>query len=121
MQDILKIFQALSEETRLRIINLILERECSVCEIMQAMRISQTRASRGLTILHNAGILKLRRDGLWVLYSINEEGMERYYDCLTQLITSATKNNELADLDRERLKATIRESPCVARAKLLAS
>ena len=76
MMDILKVFKALSDETRLRIVNLVLERECSVCEIMQAMRISQTRASRGLTVLHNAGILKLRRDGLWVLYSIDEEGIK---------------------------------------------
>ena len=121
MQDILKVFKALSDETRLRIINLLLERECCVCEVMQAMRISQTRASRGLTVLYNAGILKVKRDGLWVLYSINEEGMERYYDCLSQLITSAIKNDELADLDRDRLKTIVRESPCVARAKLLDS
>jgi len=119
MQTTLRLFKALSDETRLRIINLLLERECCVCEVMQATKISQTRASRGLTTLYNTGILKARRDGLWVLYSIDEEGMEKSYDCLPKLIRSALKGDELADLDRERLKGAVRESPCVERAKLL--
>ena len=118
MQAILRLFKALSDETRLRIINLVMERECSVCEIMQAMKISQTRASRGLTTLHNAGILKVRRDGLWVLYSVDEEGIEKSYDCLIQLIRSTLKGNEVANLDRESLKSAVREGPCIERTKL---
>jgi ArsR family transcriptional regulator len=119
VQNPLKLFKALSDETRLRIINLLLERECCVCEVIQAMKISQTRASRGLSTLYNTGILKVRRDGLWVLYSIDEEGIEESYDCLVQLIRGALKGNEVADVDRERLKNAVRESPCMERAKLL--
>jgi len=119
MHYILQAFKALSDETRLRIINLLLERECSVCEIMQAMRISHSRASRGLTTLYNAGLLKAKRDGLWVLYSIDAEGMQKSYACLPQLVRTALTGNELTDLDRERLKVAVREHPCVARAKLL--
>lgn len=115
----MKLFKALSDETKLRIVNLLLERECSVCEVMQAMRISQTRASRGLSTLYSTGILKARRDGLWVLYSIDEESIEKSYDCLPKLIRSVLKGNEVADLDRERLKSAVRESPCMARVKLL--
>ena len=120
MQNTLKLFKALSDETRLRIINLLLERECSVCEVMQAMNISQTRASRGLTTLYNTGILKVRRDGLWVLYSIDEESIEKSYDCLIQFVKSTLKGDELAGVDRERLKSAVRESPCISRAKVLA-
>ena len=120
MQNTLKLFKALSDETRLRIINLVLERECSVCEVMQAMNISQTRASRGLTTLYNTGILKVRRDGLWVPYSIDKESMEESYNCLIQLVRSTLKSNALAGTDRERLKSAVRESPCIRRAKLMA-
>ena len=70
MRELVKAFKALSDETRLRIINLLLERECCVCEVIQALDISQTRASRNLNILYNAGFLKLRKDGLWSLYSV---------------------------------------------------
>jgi DNA-binding transcriptional ArsR family regulator len=47
-------FKTLSDETRLRILNLILERECCVCEVMQALEISQSKASRGLSLLTQA-------------------------------------------------------------------
>ena len=49
MREIIKAFKALSDETRLRVLNLILERECCVCEVMQALEISQSKASRHLT------------------------------------------------------------------------
>ena len=42
MRDLVKAIKALSDETRLRILNLLLEQECCVCEVMQALDISQT-------------------------------------------------------------------------------
>ncbi|MBL7209277.1 MAG: winged helix-turn-helix transcriptional regulator [Dehalococcoidia bacterium] len=113
MREVLKVFKALSDETRLRILNLVLEQECCVCEVVQAMQISQTRASRNLGILHDAGLLKARRNGLWVLYSMDEEAMEKK-SCagLAEVIRTAMENDELAALDRERLKTAVREGPC---------
>jgi ArsR family transcriptional regulator len=115
----LKLFKALSDETRLRIVNLLLERECNVCEVRQAMKISPTRALRGLATLYNTDILKVRRDGLWPLYSIDEEDIEKSYGCLPKLIRGVLQGDELADLDRGRLKSVVRESPCMERAKPL--
>ena len=60
MQEIVKTMKALSDETRLRILKILLEKECCVCEIMQALDIFQSRASRNLGILQNAGLLKTR-------------------------------------------------------------
>jgi ArsR family transcriptional regulator len=102
LRHILRVFKVLSDETRLR------------------MGISQTRASRGLTALHNVGLLKARRDGLWVLYSIDEEEMKPYA-CITELIRNALEGNEVASLDRQRLRGAVRESPCVERAKVFRS
>ena len=63
MKDTAKAFKVLSDETRLRVLNLLLERECCVCEVMQALEISQSRASRSLTALNDAGFLKQRKEG----------------------------------------------------------
>jgi len=57
MYTLVKAIKALSDETRIRILNLLAERECCVCEVMQAMEISQTRASRNLGMLYDAGFL----------------------------------------------------------------
>jgi ArsR family transcriptional regulator len=104
MRDLVKASKALSDETRLRILNLLLEHECCVCEVMQALQISQTRASRNLSALHDAGFLKLRKDGLWSLYSIDEKGMDEYLIGLVESVRKALDDNAVAAMDRKRLK-----------------
>jgi ArsR family transcriptional regulator len=104
MRDLVKAMKALSDETRLRILNLLLVRECCVCEVMQALDISQTRASRNLSALYDAGFLKLRKDGLWSLYSIDREETKPYYTDLVEAVRKGLKGNELVARDRERLK-----------------
>ena len=114
MRDAIKAFKALSDETRLRILNILMERECCVCEVMQALDISQTRASRNLAALYDAGFLKLRRDGLWSLYSIDNLGIQDYQYDLVQAVTKALKMNKIAELDREQLKEAERGGPVCA-------
>ena len=111
MKDLIKAMKALSDETRLRILNILLERECCVCEVMQALEISQSRASRNLAVLHDAGFLRLRRDGLWSLYSIDREGMKGYLNDLVQAVNKAPEGKHTAILDRERLKKADRVGP----------
>ncbi len=114
MRDVVKAFKALSDETRLRILNLLLERECCVCEVMQALDISQTRASRNLSALYDAGFLKLRKDGLWSLYSLDEERMREYYSHLVEAVKKALEGNAVVAKDRECLKKAERIGPgCV--------
>ena len=108
MRDVVKAMKALSDETRLRIFNVLLERECCVCEVMQALGISQTRASRNLGILHDAGFLKMRKDGLWALYSIDRDGMKEYYSSLVEAVRKSLEDDEMAALDRKRLKTAER-------------
>lgn len=111
MRELVKATKALSDETRLRILNLLLERECCVCEVMQALDISQTRASRNLSALYDAGFLKMRKDGLWSLYSIDRQGMKEYFSDLVNAVRKALEGNELAALDKERLKKAERVGP----------
>ncbi len=103
MRETIKAFKVLSDETKLRILNLLLERECCVCEVMQALEISQSKSSRGLTALYDTGFLKMRKDGLWSLYSIDKEGIQVYQSQLLEAVKEALKNNKIAALDKERL------------------
>ena len=114
MRDFVKLFKALSNETRLRILNILLERECCVCEVMQALDISQTRASRNLGALYEAGFLKLRKDGLWSLYSIDRDDMNEYLADLVQTVTKALEGNKTLEQDRERLRKAVRVGPSCA-------
>ena len=70
MERLLDALKALSDETRLRILNLLYEKELCVCDIMEALQISQAKASRHLIYLKNAGLVKDRKYAQWVYYSI---------------------------------------------------
>jgi len=114
MRDIVKALKALSDETRLRILGLLLVRECCVCEVMQALGISQTRASRNLAILYDADLLNLRKEGLWSLYSIKDEEVAPYVSELLNAVRQALDVNKIAMQDRERLAKAERVGPeCV--------
>jgi ArsR family transcriptional regulator len=111
MRDFAKLFKALSDETRIRILKVLLERECCVCEVMQALDISQSRASRNLGMLEDAGFVKSRRDGLWIVYSIDEQRMNRYVAPLIELLRGSLVNEEIILQDKERLKHAVRVGP----------
>jgi len=65
-----RFFKALSDETRLRIVKLLELREMCVCEVMVALGLTQPTASHHLGLLENAGLVKDRKEGKWVFYSI---------------------------------------------------
>jgi ArsR family transcriptional regulator len=117
VQDLISAIKALSDETRLRIVNILLERECCVCEVMQSLDISQTRASRNLGILQEAGFLKTRRDGLWIVYSIDWETTNQYSSSLARLLKETPVISDILARDKERLKRAQRTGPgCKAEA-----
>jgi len=111
MQDLIKVMKALSDETRLRILDILLERECCVCEVMQALDISQSRASRNLGILQDAGFLKARREGAWIIYSIDLQTANPYATSLTKLLKDSPLSNEALEKDKERLSYAVRIGP----------
>jgi len=112
MRNFIRATKCLSDETRIRILNLILQRECCVCEVMEVLNISQTRASRNLSMLYDTGFLKHRREGLWSHYSIDTEGMEQYHQQLVEAAKTALKNDvttaqDLAALEQMECKTGV--------------
>jgi len=63
-------FRALADPTRLRLLNLIADREICVCYFVQILRISQPKISRHLAYLRRAGIVAARREGRWMHYRL---------------------------------------------------
>jgi len=76
-----KVLKALADAIRLRILGLLSSREMCVCEVMVALDLTQPTASHHLRILENVGLVKDRKEGKWVFYSITNpelfEGMHK--------------------------------------------
>jgi ArsR family transcriptional regulator len=111
LNELIKAAKALSDKTRLRMVNLLLQRECCVCEVMQILDISQTRASRNLNMLYEAGFLKLRREGLWAYYSIEKADLEEYLRLLLDAVLTGLREDKTAAKDRQALKDAGRLGP----------
>jgi len=73
MKELAIIFKALSDETRFHMLALLLmNKELCVCDFMNLIEISQSRASRHLRYMLHAGLLTDRREAVWVHYRISK-------------------------------------------------
>jgi ArsR family transcriptional regulator len=72
--DILIFCKALSDPTRIRLLHILDRHELSVNEIVAVMGMGQSRISRHLKIMTDAGLLSCRRDGVWAFYGVPAEG-----------------------------------------------
>jgi len=69
MDQYVSFFKALSDPTRLRIMVLLAEKELCVCQIEDALSLSQAKVSRHLNVLRHARMVEAKREGLWIYYS----------------------------------------------------
>ncbi|MEO0293691.1 MAG: metalloregulator ArsR/SmtB family transcription factor [candidate division WOR-3 bacterium] len=98
MEKFLKIFNALSDETRLRIFLLLTRSELCVCELMNILNMKQPRISHCLRILKEAGLIENKREGQRIIYSANP-GI-----CKSKLIDELKKEVVLSPEDLKNLK-----------------
>lgn len=115
MKDLAALFKALADETRLRIVNLLLERELCVCELVDILGMSQPRISRHLNILRQAGLLSSWREGRWTHYAIAGE-LSDYYRTLLDGLRWRSGQSELRQTDLGGIKKVLRDpgEPCPA-------
>ncbi len=68
-----RFFKALGDETRQRMLGLLLIREMCVCELITALNMTQPTTSHHLSILEDAGLVESRKEGRWVFYGITDK------------------------------------------------
>lgn len=110
--EIIKYCKALADETRARLVNVLLEYELNVGEIVQVMEMGQSRISRHLKILSDSGLVDVRRDGLWAFYRASDHGPGR--DFLGGVSTLLEEEDALKR-DRNRAEKVIRERTAATR------
>lgn len=96
--EIEKIFKALADNNRLRIMNLLMRGELCVCEIEEALGLSQTNVSRHLGKLIQAGLLNSRKKAQWVFYRINGVFFEEH-NSLVKYLETSFEQSEICHMD----------------------
>ncbi len=105
IKDLVTIFKALSDETRLRILRLLEHGELCVCDMVAAFDMIQPKISFHLNALKRAGLVKDRKDGKWMHYGIDDSDLFKRL-----LILSVTERipKEMLEEDTKRLDEFLR-------------
>ena len=90
----IELFHALSDETRLEIIELLRKGERCVCELTDTLDAAQSRLSFHLRVLKDAGIVRDRRDGRWVHYELDPDAFEEIETLITDLKPRADRRGQ---------------------------
>ena len=92
-----KVFKAFGDENRLRILELLRSGEKCACKLLDDLNISQSTLSHHMKLLCDAGVVRGRKEGKWVHYSIDPEGALQVIELMKRQVTldlsGSTKEN----------------------------
>jgi ArsR family transcriptional regulator, arsenate/arsenite/antimonite-responsive transcriptional repressor len=89
VRDVASLFHALSDETRLEILERLRDGEKCVCELTDVLKAAQSRLSFHLRVLKDAGLIRDRPEGRWMYYALNSKGLEAAEETLQSLKKAA--------------------------------
>jgi ArsR family transcriptional regulator, arsenate/arsenite/antimonite-responsive transcriptional repressor len=102
LPDVERLFRALGDATRLRILALLVGGEVCVCEIHGALRLPQPTVSRHLAYLRREGLVDTRREGLWIHYRLARLD-DTVLRTLVEIATHALGHVDAISRDKDRL------------------
>jgi len=102
MYDLVKVFKALGDKNRLRILKMLQQKNMCVCEIAETLGITQPSVSKHLSILKDAGLVTDSRDGQWIEYSL----------------TTNPYHNDYVPVLLKHLHGWINDDPCIKKDKV---
>jgi len=103
MKNEARLFKSLADETRLEILWLLMEEgELCVCDIMDVLGITQSKASRHLRYLYNLGLVSDRREGVWMNYRLVAT-LGSLKEKLLKLLAEMLRDNSRAKFLKEKL------------------
>jgi len=99
--NLVPLFAALADRTRLRLLNLIAGREVCVCYLVEILRQGQPKISRHLAYLRKAGVVSARREGKWMHYRVQRPQDAEAASILDAVFESFKSDREMkSDLSR---------------------
>src|SRR5215510_1925241 len=112
MQTAIAFAKALADQTRLRVIAALRQRELCVCELCDALEATQSTLSTHLTLLRTAGITRTRKEGKWIYYRLSDEAGPLIETFLRHFADARRDKRIRRDTDRLRQRLKLRENGC---------
>ncbi|MDZ7316955.1 MAG: metalloregulator ArsR/SmtB family transcription factor [candidate division KSB1 bacterium] len=112
MRDISKLFKAIADNTRLRILWILKARPLCVCEIREVLQLAISTVSQHLSILRDAGFIVDIKEGKWVNYARNPDPNAEEVQTLLALIDRIMEREPSAKIDRQAAANVDRNAIC---------
>jgi len=110
MKDVVNIFKALADPTRLRITLLLLRRELCVCELMFVLGMEQSRVSHHMRVLRDAGLAEDVREGRWIIYRVPDEARALLAGLFAGALKDRVERSREAEADLRKLESCVQEN-----------
>ncbi|MDT8318683.1 MAG: metalloregulator ArsR/SmtB family transcription factor [bacterium] len=112
MRDLTRVFKALSDVNRLRILKMLEIRPLCVCEITDVLGLATSTASKHLSILRDAGFIMDEKVGKWVYYRLNQSRTDTYANQLIPLLAKWLPSDGTVQEDAEKVNSVDRDTIC---------
>jgi ArsR family transcriptional regulator len=110
MKDAIKVFKALADPTRLRIVCLLRQRELCVCELMFILEMEQSRVSHHMRVLREAALAEDVREGRWIIYRVPDGTRALLEGLFAGALRDRIEGSGEAQADAVKLAACVREN-----------
>ncbi len=107
-----KIFKALSDKNRLRILKMLHEKSLCVCEVTEILQLATSTVSQHLSILREAGFIIEYKDGKWVNYIINPKPSDPRVSKVLNSLDFWINDDQIINKDSQKLKVIDRNKIC---------
>lgn len=107
-----KIFKALSDSNRLRILKMLQTKSLCVCEITEVLKLAASTVSKHLSILREAGFIIEEKEGKWVNYKINPSSSDKRITSILNTLDFWIADEEIIIADKIKVKTVDRNIVC---------
>lgn len=111
MRELLAITKALADENRLRALGLLEGRELCLCQIVEVLRLASSTVSRHMSILQQARLVEMRKQGRWAWFSLPESDAPGAVHQTLAVVLAELKRDKQAKADRQVLKQVLKLEP----------
>ena len=108
IQDYTRVFKALADRNRARILKMLEEQELCVCQIEAVLGLKQSTVSKHLSVLKRAALVKSRRNGTWIFYSLSRRRHNDFDQAQLGLMRNWLNDDPTVRSDRRKLEEVLR-------------
>ncbi len=112
MKEKTKLFKALSDPNRLRILKMLQSKHLCVCEITSVLNLATSTVSKHLSILRDSGFIIEEKDGKWVNFQINPTPSDQRVSAMLSSLDFWIADDKIITADREKVKNVDRYQVC---------